>query len=115
MPPGPACVARLQVDRPTGALWRPTAPIPATTPAQWHHAPRPADSAHWTTPQLQQSLAQLRALLGVAGPIITVAAPRLEVIQARVGNTVHLVPVAEVLYFEVATGTCGWSPPAAST
>ena len=57
-------------------------------------------------PQLQQTLAQLRALLGAAGPIgaltVTTAAPRLEVIQAGVGNTVHLVPVAEVLYFEAA-------------
>jgi DNA-binding LytR/AlgR family response regulator len=28
--------------------------------------------------------------------------PRLEVIQAQVGATVHLVPVSEVLYFEAA-------------
>ena len=57
-------------------------------------------------PQLQQTLAQLRALLGAAGPLsawtVTTTAPRLEVIQAGVGNTVHLVPVAEVLYFEAA-------------
>ena len=57
-------------------------------------------------PQLQQTLAQLRALLGATGPIgaltVTTAAPRLEVIQAGVGNTVHLVPVATVLYFEAA-------------
>ena len=48
---------------------------------------------------LEQALAQLRGLLGVA------AEPpraRLEVIQASAGNTVHLVPVAEVLYFEAA-------------
>jgi DNA-binding LytR/AlgR family response regulator len=30
------------------------------------------------------------------------AAPRLDIIQASAGNTVHLVPVAEVLYFEAA-------------
>ena len=57
-------------------------------------------------PQLQQTLAQLRARLGAAGPISalteTTTAPRLEVIQAGVGNTVHLVPVTEVLYFEAA-------------
>lgn len=45
-------------------------------------------------------LSQLRAMLGQAnaGP----AAPRLEVIQASVGNTVHMVPVSEVVYFEAA-------------
>ena len=50
---------------------------------------------------LQDSVAQLRALLGVVGAGQP-AAPRLEVIQAQVGNLVHLVPVAEVLYFEAA-------------
>ncbi len=52
---------------------------------------------------LDQTLDQLRALLGSG--VCTVpapAAPRLDVIQAGVGNTVHLVPVAEVLYFEAA-------------
>ena len=52
---------------------------------------------------LDQTLDQLRALLGSGvgtGP--APAAPRLDVIQAGVGNTVHLVPVAEVLYFEAA-------------
>jgi DNA-binding LytR/AlgR family response regulator len=48
---------------------------------------------------LQQALGQLRGLLGTpAAP----AAPRLEVLQAQVGNLVHLVPVDEVLYFEAA-------------
>ena len=61
---------------------------------------------------LQRTLAQLRGLLaagagaGAAAAAGTGAAavtpPRLEVIQAGVGNTVHLVPVAEVLYFEAA-------------
>ena len=50
---------------------------------------------------LQDSVAQLRALLGV-GAAMQAAAPRLEVIQAQIGNLVHLVPVAEVLYFEAA-------------
>ena len=70
-------------------------------------------------PQLQQTLAQLRALLGAAGPIsaltVTTTAPRLEVIQAGVGNTVHLVPVAECCTSKPLTNTCGWSPPIAST
>ena len=48
---------------------------------------------------LQASLEQLRGLLGAAAPP---AAPRLQVIQAQVGQTVHLVPVDEVIYFEAA-------------
>jgi len=52
---------------------------------------------------LAQALDQLRALMGSGiGAAPGAAAPRLEVIQAGVGNTVHLVPVAEVLYFEAA-------------
>ena len=47
---------------------------------------------------IEQALAQLRGLLGAAAP----TAPRLAVIQAQVGNLVHLVPVAEVIYFEAA-------------
>jgi DNA-binding LytR/AlgR family response regulator len=49
---------------------------------------------------LQQSVAQLRSLLGSVTP--PPEAPRLEVIQAQVGPTVHLVPVDEVIYFEAA-------------
>jgi len=49
---------------------------------------------------LEATLQQLRALLGSAVP--AQAAPRLAVIQAGVGSTVHMVPVAEVLYFEAA-------------
>ncbi|MDP2008532.1 MAG: LytTR family DNA-binding domain-containing protein [Rubrivivax sp.] len=50
---------------------------------------------------LQAAVAQLRALLGT-GSAAAAALPRLEVIPAQVGNTVHMVPVAEVLYFEAA-------------
>ena len=50
--------------------------------------------------ELQASVAQLRALLGAAPQTAGVA--RLEVIQAQVGATVHLVPVSEVIYFEAA-------------
>jgi DNA-binding LytR/AlgR family response regulator len=49
---------------------------------------------------LQQTMAQLRALLGA--PAGATPSPRLEVIQAQVGAVVHLVPVDEVLYFEAA-------------
>lgn len=48
---------------------------------------------------LQAAVAQLRTLLGAAA---APAAPRLEVVQAQVGQVVHLVPVDEVLYFEAA-------------
>jgi DNA-binding LytR/AlgR family response regulator len=50
--------------------------------------------------ELQASVEQLRALLGAAPPAGSV--PRMEVIQAQVGATVHLVPVSEVIYFEAA-------------
>jgi DNA-binding LytR/AlgR family response regulator len=50
-------------------------------------------------PPLQQALDQLRGLLAGSAPA---PAPRLEVIQAAVGATVHLVPVDEVIYFEAA-------------
>ena len=49
---------------------------------------------------LQPALTRLRALLDAVGAVAP--APRLTVIQAGVGSTVHLVPVAEVLYFEAA-------------
>ncbi|MBL8349124.1 MAG: response regulator transcription factor [Burkholderiaceae bacterium] len=50
---------------------------------------------------LQQTLSQLRALLGAAAPAAA-SSPRLTVIQAGTGTTVHFVPIAEVLYFEAA-------------
>jgi DNA-binding LytR/AlgR family response regulator len=50
--------------------------------------------------ELQASVEQLRALLGA--PATATSVPRLEVIQAQVGATVHLVPVSEVIYFEAA-------------
>ncbi len=66
-------------------------------------ADAPAAPGAGPTTALAETLDQLRALLGSRigsppGP----APARLEVIQAGVGNTVHLVPVAEVLYFEAA-------------
>ncbi len=72
-----ACVARLQAR--LAEADRPSAPPPQAG--------------------LEHTLQQLRALLGGAP---APAAPRLAVIQAGVGNTVHMVPVAEVLYFEAA-------------
>ncbi len=62
---------------------------------------RLADRAAATpAPALDQTLAQLRALLDQVSS--AASPPRLEVIQAGVGNTVHMVPVHEVLYFEAA-------------
>ena len=53
---------------------------------------------------LQSTMNQLRALLGAAAAAAPGAAsvPRLEVIQAQVGNLVHMVPVLDVIYFEAA-------------
>ncbi|MCW5635584.1 MAG: response regulator transcription factor [Rubrivivax sp.] len=62
---------------------------------------------------VDETMAQLRALLGsasglaagtagAAGATHAPAKPRLEVIQAGVGNQVHMVPIDEVLYFEAA-------------
>jgi DNA-binding LytR/AlgR family response regulator len=48
-------------------------------------------------PALEAVLGPLRALLGQAP-----AVQRLTVIQASAGNVVHMVPLAEVLYFEAA-------------
>ena len=50
---------------------------------------------------LDEGVQRLRQLLA-AELTAAVAVPRLDVIQAQVGNTVHLVPVDEVIYFEAA-------------
>ncbi len=57
------------------------------------------------SPALEQTLAQLRELVqapGLGGAAPSPAAPRLDVIQASSGNQIHIVPLAEVLYFEAA-------------
>ncbi len=56
-------------------------------------------------PQWEAALGQLRSLLAVpalAGQGGTPAPAKLEVIQAGVGAAIHLVPVADVVYFEAA-------------
>jgi DNA-binding LytR/AlgR family response regulator len=50
---------------------------------------------------LDATLAQLRSLLGAPGGSAPAASP-LAVIQASVGAAIHMVPVADVLYFEAA-------------
>lgn len=53
---------------------------------------------------LARTVEQLRAWLGAppGAPAAPATPPRLEVLQASVGPTVHMVPVDEVLYFEAA-------------
>jgi len=57
---------------------------------------------------LEAALAQLRGLLAAPGLASASAAasdgasPKLAVIQAGVGTAIHMVPVADVLYFEAA-------------
>ena len=96
-----ACVARLQARLAERRL----APVSAQASAHVGTAasqPAAGPLGALYDPQLQQTLAQLRALLAGAGMPATASVPQLEVVQAGVGNTVTLVPVAEVLYFEAA-------------
>jgi len=54
-------------------------------------------------PALGAAIEQLRSLLGAGAPGAAPAgAAPLRVIQAGVGNAIHMVPVDEVLYFEAA-------------
>jgi DNA-binding LytR/AlgR family response regulator len=55
----------------------------------------------------EAALGQLRGLLAALGAtgsaaVPQPAAPRLEVIQASIGQTVHLIPIEDVVYFEAA-------------
>jgi DNA-binding LytR/AlgR family response regulator len=68
-----------------------------------------AARANTTTTELPKSLiaalAALRSTVdasGAAMPAPAPAAPRLRVLQASLGATIHMVPLAEVLYFEAA-------------
>ena len=51
---------------------------------------------------VQQTVDQLRELLAMASVSPAAAATRLDVIQAGVADTVYMVPVDEVIYFEAA-------------
>jgi len=56
-------------------------------------------------PQWEAALGQLRSLLAVpalTGQGVAPGPAKLEVIQAGVGSAIHLVPVADVVYFEAA-------------
>ncbi len=97
-----ACVARLQARLQSQTHTQTHTQTP-TTPAQ---STQPA----FDNDLLQQTMGQLRALLGtqVGTPSgAALGAPshtgaRLEVIQAQVGSLVHMVPVADVIYLEAA-------------
>jgi DNA-binding LytR/AlgR family response regulator len=100
-----ACVARLKqrlADRANRPGAGPQSGQDADPPTAAPYAATAPATHPLSDPTLQHTLAQLRALLGSTGATPAQPAPRLEVIQAGVGNTVHLVPVAEVLYFEAA-------------
>jgi DNA-binding LytR/AlgR family response regulator len=96
-----ACVARLQdrLQERRALLDR-----AAAAPAEAAGPDATADLA------LEAVMSQLRGLLAggavrpgpAAGTAAAAAPPRLEVITAQAGATVHLVPVDEVLYFEAA-------------
>ena len=77
-------------------------------------AERSAQTASAADDTLAQTMTQLRALLGAAAGGCAGTGgtggnaggaqrpPLLDVVQAQIGNLVHLVPVAEVIYFEAA-------------
>jgi DNA-binding LytR/AlgR family response regulator len=76
-------------------------PVPA--PRQALAAQR--DPAGGVAPPWEAALGQLRSLLAtpaLAGRSGAGAPERLQVIQAGVGNAIHLVPVDDVVYFEAA-------------
>lgn len=56
---------------------------------------------HQTTELLEQTLQQLRQLQGLPSPSAQASAP-IQILQASVGNQLHMVPVQEVVYFEAA-------------
>lgn len=68
-------------------------------------APPPRPSADTAAPpdnNLALAMDQLRALLAAAAPGTAPRPPLLDVVQAQIGNLVHMVPVSEVIYFEAA-------------
>jgi DNA-binding LytR/AlgR family response regulator len=87
------CVQRLQQGQPPTAS---TSALNALHEAAAAASP-PAD------PNLTRAMEQLQALARqLAPPAAGAALARLEVVQAQIGQTVHLVPVDEVIYFEAA-------------
>ena len=76
----------------------------AQTCARLQDALRRREQPQAALPALASAIDQLRGLVanGALAPAITPAQAPLRVIQASAGNTIHMVPVDEVLYFEAA-------------
>jgi DNA-binding LytR/AlgR family response regulator len=76
----------------------------AQTCARLQSAMRQREQSAAAAPALDAMVAQLRSLIGqgAAGAAPSGGAAPLRVIQAGVGNAIHMVPVDEVLYFEAA-------------
>lgn len=60
-----------------------------------------ADQPRAAEQEVAEALAQLRAVLAAPGVAAPAQAP-LTLLQASIGTTIHVVPVAQVLYFEAA-------------
>lgn len=82
-------------------LLKPVAPARLARTVQRLQSRLAAPAAGGQAAQLDAAVQQLRALMAEA-PSGAASAPRLEMIQAASGATLHLVPVDEVLYFEAA-------------
>ena len=82
--------------------------VSAAVPAGTVPRAQPAEPATNAAAALEAALGQLRSLLAAPGiasaaPAASAAtAPKLGVIQAAIGSAIHMVPVADVLYFEAA-------------
>jgi DNA-binding LytR/AlgR family response regulator len=72
----------------------------AKTCARLQAALAARDGAPWPD-SIESALGQLRSLLAATGTAAPPAQP-LSVIQASVGATIHMVPIADVLYFEAS-------------
>jgi len=83
-------------------LLKPVEPTRLTQTCQRLKASLAARHAQPAVPQdISLALAQLRGVLGAPG-IAPPQQPRLTMLQASIGNTIHLVAVADVVYFEAA-------------
>jgi DNA-binding LytR/AlgR family response regulator len=90
----------------TARLAQTCARLQAALSTRRQQAGAPADTAEGATAAGSEGLAdaveQLRRLLGASGVAGVGAVEPLRVIQAGIGNAIHMVPVDEVVYFEAA-------------
>lgn len=87
----------VQPERLAQTVRRLQAALAARTPA----APPPATGTAAAAP-LQAAVEQLRALLGAAPASAAPAATPLRLLQVGIGNSIVMVPVDDVVYFEAA-------------